>query len=177
MADRLQLVTFRVRAYSRALALEGSDAARFERVAGPILKREVEIAAKAAFGADLKPWNSNPGPRATFGYDLEPAAHGVTIMLKLRGGAWPFGEHGALPHLIGAGKGRAAKSTSRVLKAKGRRPVYLRGDAYGHPVLGPIIHPGTKGVGAIRYAYKRVRQAQRDAVAAGISAVLESVGA
>ena len=49
----------------------------------------------------------------------------------------------------------------------------LHAPGYAHPVKGPVAHPGTRGKGAIRYVFKRVRRAQRDACLAGIRAVLE----
>lgn len=165
MADRLEQLTSRMSRTAVALRLDGAAGARFERVAGPILKAEVNTAAVAAFGSDLKPWTKK-GPRASFGYDLEGRPTGAAIVVKLRGGAWPFGEAGAGPHLVGI---------KRVGK-KGRiKAGYIAAAGYKHPVRGPVLHPGVKGRGAIRYVFKRVRTAQRDAVAAGIHAVLEEV--
>lgn len=180
MADRLRVVTARIVALSRVLELDGPDADRFARTAGPRLKDEVATAARAAFGSDLKPFERK-GARAGYGYDVDRAPRGVRLTFKLRpGGVWAFGEHGAGPHLIGGGRnfrrGTNYRSANRArAKTQGRNVKYVKGAGYAHPVRAPILHPGTKGKGAIRYAFKRVRQAQRDAVADGIRAVIRTV--
>lgn len=172
MTDRLSPVTRRMGNYARAIRLEGAAGATFERVAGPPLKKEIQTAAVAAFGPDLKPWTGR-GPKATFGYDLTRGKRGARLEFKLRGGAWPYGEHGALPHLIGGGKNyaRVNRSTKRPTSSSRRRYVLAAG--YKHPVQAPIYHPGTPGKKAIRYAFKRVRRAQADAVRAGVLAALK----
>lgn len=175
--DRLAPVTRRMIAVAAASRLEGPDAATFERVAGPILKPEVQAAATAAFGADLKPWGTNRGPKATFGYDMTRGTSGrPRLEFKLRGGAWLYGEHGAQPHLIGTGRGAEYRRVNRRTKTgkvpKGTRRRYVKGAGYKHPVQAPIFHPGTKGRRAIRYVFKRVRAKQQEAVAAGMRAVL-----
>lgn len=180
MADRLRVVTARMAALQRVVALEGPDAERFSRTVGPVLKREVAIAARAAFGSDLRPF-ARKGARAGFGYDLESAPRGVRLVFKLRpAGVWAFGESGAGEHLVGGGRnfrrGASYRSSNRArAKNAGRNVRYVKGAGYAHPVQGPVLHPGTKGKGAIRYAFKRVRQAQRDAVADGIRAVIATV--
>jgi hypothetical protein len=173
--DRLRVLTRTLDGYSRALRLEGADADRYSRIVGPRLKNEVGAAARAAFGSDLKPWTGK-GAKAGFGYDVEPASNGVRIVFKLRpAGVWAFGESGAGPHLIGGGRNYRRGTRPARGKTKGATVRYVKAAGYGHPVLAPVLHPGTKGRGAIRYAFKRVRQEQRDAVKAGLSAVLEGV--
>lgn len=167
MGDKLAPATRRLDDTVRALSLAGSAGQRFERVAGPMLKREVEIAAKAAFGTDLRPWNGK-GVKAGYGYDLDQRSTGVVLVIKLRpAGVWAFGEHGARPHLIGI---RRTGGRNRKIKR-----AYLMFAGGRHPVLGPVAHPGTKGRGAIRYVFRRVRRAQTAAVRAGITAALEVV--
>ena len=157
MADAFSPVTARIDQYATALRLTGASAQTFERKVGPVLKKEVQIAAVAAFGADLKPWK-NKNVRAGFGYDSEQTGHGLRMEWKLRPvGVWVFGERGAGPHLIGA---------------KGR---FVKGPGYAHPVRGPVKHPGSTGKGAIKYAFKRVRTHQLAAARAGIAAVLAEV--
>jgi len=164
MADAFSPVTARIDQYATALRLTGASAQTFERKVGPVLKKEVQIAAVAAFGADLKPWK-NKNVKAGFGYDREPSPRGLKIVVKLRPqGVWAFGEHGAAPHLIGGGRRKKGGSF------KGG---YVKAAGAAHPVRGPVLHPGTAGVGAIRYAFKLVRTVQRAAVKAGIIAVIE----
>jgi hypothetical protein len=166
MADAFSPLTARIDQYATALRLTGGSAATFERKVGPVLKKEVQIAAVAAFGADLKPFK-NKGVKAGFGYDTEPVGNGVRIVLKLRPqGVWAFGEHGAAPHLIGGGRRKKGGSF------KGG---YVKAATAAHPVRGPVLHPGTDGKRAIKYAFKRVRQAQHDAVRAGVHAVIQEV--
>jgi len=153
MADALAPLTRRVERYKTALSLTGASAQTFERVVGPRLKKEVQTAAVAGFGADLKPFSSK-SVRASHGYDSEQTGHGLRMVFKLRPvGVWVFGEHGAGPHLIGKGG-------------------FVKGSGYAHPVRGPVKHPGSTGKRAIKYAFKRVRTHQLEAARAGISAVL-----
>jgi len=157
MADAFAPLTARINQYRTALSLTGPAAATFERTVGPRLKKEVQIAAVAGFGADLRPFSNNP-VRASHGYDSEQTGHGLRMEWKLRPvGVWVFGERGAGPHLIGA---------------KGR---FVKGPGYAHPVRGPVKHPGSTGKGAIKYAFKRVRTHQLAAARAGIAAVLAEV--
>lgn len=178
--DRLRVLTRTLDGYSRALRLDGPDAEKYARVTGPRLKREVESAARAAFGNDLKPW-AKKSVRARYGYDVKTGSAGVLLEFNLRpAGVWAFGESGAGPHLIGGGRnfrrGAGYRSSNRArARTGGGNRKYVKAAGYGHPVLAPVLHPGTKGVGAIRYAFKRVRAEQRDAVKAGLSAVLEGV--
>jgi len=164
VADAFAPITDRLDRYATALTLHGPAGATFERVAGPILKEQTGIAAKAAFGVDLKPWK-NKTVRAGFGYDRMEIPAGIRIVIKLRPqGVWAFGEHGSKPHRIGGKKG----------KRKRRVVVYVKGAKYGHPVAG-VDHPGSTGKGAIRYVFKLVRTAQADAARQGVRAVLEGV--
>lgn len=166
MADRLDRLTRRLDRTALAMRLEGPAASTFERVAGPKLKAEAAAAGAAAFGADMRPW-SKKAVAAKIGYDSESSTGRLRIVLKLRpAGLWAFGEHGAGPHLIGLKRsGRKARIRTQT----------LHGATYTHPVRGPIVHPGAPGRGAIRYVFKRVRRAQREACLAGIRAVLEEV--
>lgn len=171
MTDRLAAVTAKIERARSALALEAGAAATFERVAGPPLKRCGQDAARAAFGSDLKAF-AKKGPRAAVGYDVEQDPGRVRMVIKLRPpGIWAFGEHGAAGHLIGGGRNFRRSSSSR----RPTRGQYVKAAGYPHPVRGPIAHPGTTGKGAIRYAFKLVRTAQRDAVLAGVRAVLKEV--
>jgi len=158
MADAFAPLTARINQYRTALSLTGQSADTFERVVGPRLKKEVQTAAVAGFGADLRPFTNKP-LRAGHGYDSEQTGHGLRMVWKLRPtGVWVFGEHGARPHLIGSKAG------------------FVKGGGYAHPVRGPVKHPGSTGKGAIRYAFKRVRTNQYEAARAGIRAVLAQVG-
>lgn len=175
MADRLAPFTARVDRCARALELNGADADTFARVAGPDLKNELLEAGRAAFGADLKPWK-NKGARASTGYDVDTTGRGVTLTFKLRpAGVWVFGEQGAGPHLIGGGRNyrrgtRPSTSRRRTSKASTRR--YVKGAGYRYFVAVSVLHPGTKGKKAIKYAFKRFRTTQRAAAEAGVRAVI-----
>jgi hypothetical protein len=122
----------------------------------------VVTAARAAFGADLKPWKGK-AVKAGVGYDVAEISVGVRLEFKLRpAGVWAFGENGAKAHMIGTGRKKGVK------RGAAR---YVKGAGYAHPVRAPIKHPGSAGKGAIRYAFKRVRKAQGAAVRAGVLAV------
>ena len=163
--DAFAPVTARLDRYATALRLHGPAGATFERVAGPILKKETAKAAKAAFGSDLKPWK-NKTVKAGFGYDRVELREGLRIVIKLRPqGVWAFGEHGAKPHRIGGAKGKGKRRTVK----------FVKGADYAHPARG-VDHPGSTGKGAIRYVFKLVRAAQTDAAAKGVAAVLEEAG-
>jgi hypothetical protein len=176
VTDRLQQFTRRVDRCSRALELTGPDADRFARTAGPVLKGEILTAATAAFGSDRRPWK-NKSVTANTGYDVEPAqsGRGVRLSFKLRpAGVWVFGEQGAAEHLIGGGRNykRGASYRAKSKKAPKSNRTYVAAAGYRHPVQAPVLHPGTPGKKAIRYAFKRFRQAQGAAAQAGIVAVV-----
>lgn len=170
--DRLAPITGKVDRYRRALELSGSDARRFADVTGPALKAEVMTAATAAAGSDLRPFKNKTG-RLGVGYDLEDMTDGVRLVFKLRpSGLWAMAEQGAKPHVIGGG--RAYRRGGKMTKT-GRQRSYVRGAGYSHPVQAPVWHPGSKGKAGIRYAFKRVRRAQRAATVDGVLAVWRSV--
>jgi hypothetical protein len=172
MADRFASFTRRVDRCARALELTGPDADRFAHVAGPPLKAEIMVAARAAFGTDLRPWNGK-AVRASTGYDVVQARNGVRLEFKLRpAGVWVFGEQGSKPHLIGGGRNYKRGAGYQARRNSARNVRYLAAAGYKHPVQAPILHPGHRGRRAIRYAFKRFRNAQADAARAGVTAVI-----
>lgn len=58
------------------------------------------------------------------------------IVRPVPAGAWQIAETGADAHLIGKTTGRGGR--------KGKTQ-FLKGDSYGHPVRGPVAHPGARG--------------------------------
>lgn len=65
-------------------------------------------------------------------------------------GPWPIIEYDTPTHLIGIGRGAggALRKTKRAkVKVSNGAALggFLKGSSYGHPVRGPIVHPGTHG--------------------------------
>jgi hypothetical protein len=163
--DRLAPITRKVNRYRRALELKGPDTRRYTDEVGPPLKAEILRAGRAAAGDDLQVFK-NKATKLGVGYDVTDGARGVTIVFKLRPpGLWAMAEQGARPHVIGGGRNYR----------RGRKRVYVHGAGYSHPVQAPIWHPGSKGKGGIRYAFKLARRAQRAAQRDGVLAVWRSV--
>ena len=66
-------------------------------------------------------------------------------------GPWPIIEYDNPTHLIGLGRltagrtGRSRKRAKVTVSDGAALGGFLFGGGYGHPVRGPIVHPGTKG--------------------------------
>ena len=64
-------------------------------------------------------------------------------------GPWAILEYDTPTHLIGIGRsgraGKVAKRAKVTIRNGAALGGFLHGGAYGHPVRGPIVHPGTKG--------------------------------
>lgn len=123
----------------------------------------------------------------------KPHAYGggfnLHIFLK-PGELWAIGEWGTYDHLIGMPKGygsgrktggnsqlsafgklEAQRKRQRTLTNRAARPYEtvngkkaLKAPGYGHPVKGPIFVKGMPPRGAIKYAFKLVRQKQDEVV-------------
>lgn len=164
-----------------------SEAERFAISIVRPLKIEALQAAREIFGSDLKPFK-NKGLKARVFDEIEFGPDGsnrfiLNIYLK-PAEAWAIGEYGTRDHLIGLPRGYPTGRTSsgnrnafgqlvntaqRIKRTEAQkkkdRPVILKAPGYAHPVRGPIVVKGIAGRGAIRYAFKRVREKQTEVVA------------
>ncbi|NBW09907.1 MAG: hypothetical protein EBR82_17965 [Caulobacteraceae bacterium] len=97
-------------------------------------------------GGDLRLSNfGRRGVKLGAGYDVKGYDNAVALLRARPQGAWKVLEYGAGPHLIGLGKAGSTETTrskGRAYRKANRR--YLKGRRYGHPVRGPIAHPGSK---------------------------------
>lgn len=85
-------------------------------------------------------------------------------------GPWVWANEGTGAHLVGAG---TTKATGRTTAQRVRRDVrYLSGRGYGHPVRGPLYHPGARGASVWRRVVARSEPLIVDAFA---DAVREAV--
>lgn len=163
-----------------------AEADRFAIAIARPLKKEALQAAREVFGPDLKPFR-NKGLKARVWDEVEhapPSIGGGRFILHLYlkpAEAWAVGEYGTRDHLIGMPAGSGSRRASgpsnrtafgeltatakRVGRQRKIRPVFLRAPGYMHPVRGPIVVKGTPPKGLIRYAFKRVRNAQQEIVA------------
>lgn len=102
--------------------------------------------ARSVAGSDMRLSNfGRRGVKLGAGYDIKGNENAVALLRARPQGAWKVLEYGAGPHLIGLGKAgstETTKSKGRAYRKAGKR--YLKGKAYGHPVRGPVAHPGSK---------------------------------
>lgn len=106
-----------------------------------------------AFGSNRQPFK-NKNYKATVDYVVQTGP--TTVVFRLGPtGFWVFGQYGSKPHLI------AAKTAKRI-----------KGASYGHPVRGPIHHPGSKGKHAIDQAWKAIRHNQHERITAAIDELM-----
>ena len=161
-----------------------ADADRFAISIARPLKAEALIAARYAFGNDLKPFsNRNVRARVFDEIDYGPgtSSHRFILHILLKPSEiWGVGEYGTYDHIIGVPggiKGRRKQDTTGLsafgqleanrkrLKTKTKvRPVFIKAPGYAHPVRGPIFVKGIPGKGAIKYAFMRVRRVQQQVV-------------
>lgn len=112
-------------------------------------RREAQTVARDVSGGDMVLSHmGRKGVRLGMRYDL--AGEGRTVIVKLGpAGPWMLTEKGGKPHTI-------PRATSR----RRRKPRYLLGAGYAHPVRAPVEHPGTKGSQAkrsISRTFERIR--------------------
>jgi hypothetical protein len=159
---------------------------RFAIAIAKPLKGEALAAARVVFGNDLKPFSNRPVKARVFDeidYGPGSADNRFILHIFLRPAEiWGLGEYGTYDHIVGMPggvKGRRQQSSARLssfgkLEQTRKRlrtnrkttPVFLKAPGYAHPVRGPIFVKGIPGKGLIRYAFKRVREAQGTVVAA-----------
>ena len=122
---------------------------------------EASAIATAVAGDGVLSNMGRKGARLGMRYNVEERGRRVELILK-PAGPWVLMERGAKGHTIG--------------KPRRGKPRYLHGAAYGHPVLGPISHPGAPGArkNAITRAFGRMRsRASRDFHAAYVAQLAE----
>lgn len=178
--DRLDVLTRRVEQVRDAARLTGDDAAAMSRAAGRPLKAAAMPAAVAAFGPTLQPFRTGRRARTVRAriFDTYDTSSGrLRLLLELKpAGVWIFGEVGADRHVIGGQRTRVAgpmlpgSRPGRRFRTSGGRQALGMGAVKGrhgvkpHPVRMPVVHPGTRGRGTIRYAHKLVRARQTELV-------------
>ena len=162
-----------------------AEAERFALKVAKPLKAEALKAAAKVFGSDLKPFKNRNVRARVFDEIIytKPTASqfsGFKLIIFLKPAEiWAVGEWGTYDHLVGMPKGYGAgrsmnngytsfgqlnATAKRVSKKKKAKPVFLNAPGYMHPVRGPIVVKGIEGRGAIKYAFKLVRQAETEVV-------------
>jgi hypothetical protein len=155
MADRLAPITGRLDRLSAALAPSSAAARTMADTVQAPVEAELELAARDAFGSDLRPFRREPIVAGVQFEDRASTGH-VRMTFKLRPvRAWVFGEKGARPHIIGDQAG------------------YVKAARAQHPVRGPVQHPGARGRRAITRARERVTRAARPAVVDGLRNIVK----
>lgn len=86
--------------------------------------------------------------------------HSAVFIEGVPAGMWRWIEDGTQPHQI----------PKRVSKKK---PRFLKGDSYGHPIRGPIMHPGSRGQNAWTKAVNTFRAEYPDIVTAQVKKALD----